>query len=96
MSDDLIKELRSYPRHYEAAHKAADALEKANRHTHVREYYNIMLEDALVKLELREERLRGAAVALIDFHNAPVEQKRPDVFTLRMRALAAAIAEEKK
>ena len=28
MSDDLIKELRSYPRHYEAAHKAAEEIER--------------------------------------------------------------------
>ena len=28
MSDDLVKELRSYPRHYEAAHKAAEEIER--------------------------------------------------------------------
>jgi hypothetical protein len=28
MSDDLIKELRSYPRHYEAAHRAAEEIER--------------------------------------------------------------------
>jgi hypothetical protein len=28
VSDDLIKELRSYPRHYEAAHRAAEEIER--------------------------------------------------------------------
>jgi len=31
MSDDLTKELRSYPRHYEAAHKAADELDRLDQ-----------------------------------------------------------------
>jgi hypothetical protein len=52
--------------------------------------------DEITRLRAEVERLRGAAVALIDFHNAPVEQKRPDVFILRMRALAAAIAEREE
>jgi hypothetical protein len=51
MSDELIKELRSYPAHYVAAHRAADALEK-------REYYVCRLEDDLVKLEAAAESLR--------------------------------------
>jgi hypothetical protein len=51
MIDELIKELRSYPEHYTAAHRAADALEK-------REYYNCRLEDDLVKLEAAAESLR--------------------------------------
>jgi len=51
MTDDLIKELRSYPAHYVAAHRAADALEK-------REYYNCRLEDDLVAADLETESLR--------------------------------------
>jgi hypothetical protein len=51
MIDKLVQELRSYPEHYTAAHRAADALEK-------REYYNCRLEDALVAADLDYERLR--------------------------------------
>ena len=51
MTDDLIKELRSYPAHYVAAHRAAAALEQ-------REYYNCRLEADLVKLEAAAESLR--------------------------------------
>jgi len=58
MTDDLIKELRSYPAHYVAAHRAADALEKAERNMHAREYHNVYLEDQLLKLEQAAEALR--------------------------------------
>lgn len=51
MVKELIQELRSYPEHYTAAHRAADALEK-------REHYNCRLEDDLVKLEAAAESLR--------------------------------------
>ncbi len=51
MINELVQELRSYPEHYTAAHKAADALEK-------REYYACRLEDDLVKLEAAAESLR--------------------------------------
>ena len=51
MIDELVQELRSYPAHYVAAHRAADALEK-------REYYNCRLEDDLVAADLETERLR--------------------------------------
>jgi len=51
MIDELVQELRSYPAHYTAAHRAADALEK-------REYYNCRLEDDLVSADLETERLR--------------------------------------
>ncbi len=51
MIDELVQELRSYPAHYVAAHRAADALEK-------REYYACRLEDDLVKLEAAAESLR--------------------------------------
>lgn len=51
MIDELVQELRSYPAHYVAAHRAADALEK-------REYYNCRLEADLVKLEAAAESLR--------------------------------------
>jgi hypothetical protein len=51
MIDELVQELRSYPAHYVAAHRAADALEK-------REYYNCCLEDDLVAADLETERLR--------------------------------------
>jgi regulator of replication initiation timing len=51
MIDELIQELRSYPAHYVAAHRAAAALEQ-------REYYNCRLEADLVKLEAAAESLR--------------------------------------
>jgi hypothetical protein len=51
MIAELIKELRSYPAHYVAAHRAAAALEQ-------REYYNCRLEADLVKLEAAAESLR--------------------------------------
>jgi hypothetical protein len=51
MFNELIKELRSYPEHYTAAHRAAEALEQ-------REYYNCRLEADLVKLEAAAESLR--------------------------------------
>ena len=58
MTDDLIKELRSYPAHYVAAHRAADALEKAERNMNAREYHNIYLEDQLLKLGQANETMR--------------------------------------
>jgi hypothetical protein len=51
MIDELVQELRSYPAHYVAAHRAAAALEQ-------REYYNCRLEADLVKLEAAAESLR--------------------------------------
>ena len=51
MIDELIKELRSYPAHYVAAHRAADALERID-------FYNCRLEDDLFATDLETERLR--------------------------------------
>ena len=51
MINELVQELRSYPAHYVAAHRAAEALEQ-------REYYNCRLEADLVKLEAAAESLR--------------------------------------
>jgi len=58
MIDELVQELRSYPAHYVAAHRAADALEKAERNMHAREYHNICLEDQIIKLEQAAESMR--------------------------------------
>jgi hypothetical protein len=58
MTDDLIKELRSYPAHYVAAHRAADALEKAERNMNAREYHNIYLEDQIIRLGQANETMR--------------------------------------
>lgn len=58
MTDELIKELRSYPDHYTAAHKAADALDKAEKNRSHMHYYACRLEDELVKAQLEIERLR--------------------------------------
>ena len=58
MSDELIKELRSYPEHYTAAHKSADALESAEKNRLAMHYYACRLEDDLVKLEAAAESLR--------------------------------------
>ena len=51
MINELVQELRSYPAHYVAAHRAAAALEQ-------REYYNCRLEADLVKLEAAAESMR--------------------------------------
>jgi len=51
MIDELVQELRSYPAHYVAAHRAADALERID-------FYNCRLEDDLVAADLETERLR--------------------------------------
>jgi hypothetical protein len=40
----------------------------------------------------REKALEAAAKALIDFHNAPVEVKRPDIHQRLVQRLANAIA----
>ncbi len=58
MIDDLIKELRSYPAHYVAAHRAADALAGGEKHRSSLLYYTSRLEDDLVKLEAAAESLR--------------------------------------
>lgn len=58
MSDELIKELRSYPAHYVAAHRAADALESAEKSRLAMHYYTCRLEDDLVKLEVAAENMR--------------------------------------
>jgi hypothetical protein len=51
MIDELAQELRSYPEHYTAAHRAADALERID-------FYNCRLEDDLFAADLETERLR--------------------------------------
>jgi len=58
MIDELVQELRSYPAHYTAAHKAADALDKAEKNRSHMHYYACRLEDELVKAQLEIERLR--------------------------------------
>jgi hypothetical protein len=56
--NELLHELRSYPAHYVAAHRAADALEKAEKNRLSMHYYASRLEDDLVKLEAAAESLR--------------------------------------
>lgn len=58
MINELIRELRSYPEHYTAAHKAADALENAEKNRLAMHYYACRLEDDLVKLEVAAESMR--------------------------------------
>jgi chromosome segregation ATPase len=58
MINELVQELRSYPAHYVAAHRAADALEKAEKNRSQMHYYACRLEDDLVKLEIAAESLR--------------------------------------
>jgi hypothetical protein len=58
MSEEIVKELRSYPAHYVAAHRAADALESAEKNRLSMHYYACRLEDDLVKLEAAAESLR--------------------------------------
>jgi len=58
MINELVQELRSYPAHYVAAHRAADALEKAERNMHAREYHNIYLEDQIIRLGQANETMR--------------------------------------
>ena len=71
MVKELIQELRSYPAHYTAAHRAADALEKAERNMHAREYHNIYLEDQIIKLEQAAESMREC-----------IAQQQMDIVTL--------------
>ena len=58
MIDKLVQELRSYPAHYVAAHRAADALENSEKNRLAMHYYACRLEDDLVKLEAAAESLR--------------------------------------
>jgi hypothetical protein len=58
MINELVQELRSYPAHYVAAHRAADALEKAEKSRSQMHYYACRLEDDLVKLEVAAESMR--------------------------------------
>jgi len=58
MIDELIKELRSYPEHYTAAHRAGDALENSEKNRLAMHYYACRLEDDLVAADLETERLR--------------------------------------
>ena len=58
MINELVQELRSYPAHYVAAHKAADALENAEKNRLAMHYYACRLEDDLVKLEVAAESMR--------------------------------------
>jgi hypothetical protein len=46
------------------------------------------------RLTAEVERLRAAGQALIDFHNGPTAQKRPDIFQLLIGRLDAALAQE--
>jgi hypothetical protein len=88
MVKELIKELRSYPEHYVAAHRAADALEKAERNMHAREYHNIYLEDQIIKLEQAAESMREC-----------IAQQQLDIVTLgqevgRLREALEKIADD--
>ena len=58
MINELVQELRSYPAHYVAAHRAADALESAEKNRLSMHYYACRLEDDLVKLEAAAKSLR--------------------------------------
>lgn len=58
MIDELVQELRSYPAHYVAAHRAADALENSEKNRFAMHYYACQLEDDLVKLEVAAESMR--------------------------------------
>ena len=49
-----------------------------------------MTNDELEALAKRLEAIVAASVALIDFHNGPVEHKRPDIFQRLMQRLANA------
>ena len=109
MFNELIKELRSYPEHYTAAHRAADALEK-------REYYNCRLEEDLVAADLDYERLRehiaeqqldivtlGQEVGrlrealeyLVDEQNGPPLLGHEHSWRIAMEKARAALGEEK-
>lgn len=80
MTDKLIKELRAYPAHYEAAHKAADALEKAAKDLAAFRYHSDVLHDVeaalsdhiaqqqldIVTLSGQIERLSGAMQNIIN------------------------------
>lgn len=71
MINELIQELRSYPAHYVAAHRAADALEKAEKNRLSMHYYACRLEDDLVKLEVAAESIREC-----------IAQQQMDIVTL--------------
>jgi hypothetical protein len=58
MINELVQELRSYPASYTSAHRAADALESAEKNRLSMHYYACRLEDDLVKLEAAAESLR--------------------------------------
>ena len=46
---------------------------------------------ALARRGAAVQKLVAAASALVDFHNGPLETKRPDVFQLLMQRLASAL-----
>jgi hypothetical protein len=71
MVKELIQELRSYPEHYTAAHRAADALENTEKNRLAMHYYACRLEDDLVKLEVAAESMREC-----------IAQQQMDIVTL--------------
>ena len=59
----------------------------------VTEATNLMHECADLRAEV--ERLRGVLTSIVDFVDGPAEEKRPDVFALRIKAARAALKETK-
>jgi hypothetical protein len=49
----------------------------------------------LRRLHAEVERLRDVLTAIVDFVDGPAEEKRPDVFALRMNAARNALKETK-
>ena len=49
----------------------------------------------ICELEAEVERLRDVLTAIVDFVDGPAEEKRPDVFALRMNAARNALKEPK-
>lgn len=49
------------------------------------------MADELIRLRAHAEAMAEAAQAMTDLHNGPPSVKRPDVFQLRIAALAAAL-----
>jgi hypothetical protein len=105
MSHSLSKLLLLYAQQFEDQHapqnmtlalrEAAKELDRLQAGGCARDQGTTQYCAEAARLAAENERLRAAAQAIVDFHNGPLEAKRPDVFQILMSRLDAALKEEK-
>jgi hypothetical protein len=81
---------------FDMARRAATEIPEYVERCEKNAWLTTKLEAELATATAQVERMREALEALIDFHNAPLMEKRPDVFNLLMHKAAKSLADEVK